>query len=64
MISHADFSVVVTAASPPPQQWQWAIYRAGRRSPISRSPIGFETESAAGRAGKAALARLLSEVHG
>jgi hypothetical protein len=63
MISHADFSVVVKHRASPPKPWRWEIYRAGRKSPIEYSPVYFETATAAGRAGQAALSLLLSEYH-
>ena len=61
MIGHADFSVVVTDGAPPPKSWTWAIYRAGRTSPIERSKTSFATKADADRAGQTALRLLLSE---
>jgi len=61
MIDHADFSVVIKNSAPPPKSWRWEIYRAGRTSPIDRSKTYFETMVEANRAGKRALASLLSE---
>jgi hypothetical protein len=58
---HADFSVVVKNRAPPPKQWRWEIYRAGRKSPIKLSSVLFETVEAANRAGKAALQQILSD---
>jgi len=40
---------------------EWEIYRAGRNSPIECSETFFETMAEANRAGKRALASLLSE---
>jgi hypothetical protein len=61
MIDHADFAVVVKNRASPPKPWRWEIYRAGRNSPIERSEAFFETMAEANRAGKRALAFLLSE---
>ena len=61
MIEHADFSVVVKNRAHPPKPWRWEIYRAGRSSPIRQSDIFFETATEAGRAGKTALALMLSD---
>jgi hypothetical protein len=59
--AHEDFSVVVRRSAPTPKPWRWEIYRAGRKSAIQRSKIFFDTATEANRAGKAALALLLSE---
>jgi len=61
MIEHADFSVVVKNRAPLPKSWRWEIYRAGRTSPIERSETFFETMAEASRAGKQALAMILSD---
>jgi len=61
MIEHADFSVVIKNRAPLPKSWRWEIYRAGRNSPIECSETFFETMAEANRAGKRALASLLSE---
>jgi hypothetical protein len=61
MLEHADFSVVVKNRARPPAPWRWEIYRAGRNSPIRHSETYFETATAANRAGKSALALMLSE---
>ena len=61
MRDHSDFSVAVKHRGEAPKPWRWEIYRAGRSSPIERSEVFFESMSAAGRAGKAALHVLLSE---
>src|SRR5262249_21340201 len=55
-----DFSVVVKHRAALPKQWRWEIYRAGRRSPIERSSVRYETVSAAKRAGREALKHLLT----
>ena len=61
MIDHADFAVVVNQIAPGPKSWRWEIYRAGRKSPIERSKVLFDSVKDASRAGKAALSVLLSE---
>ena len=58
---HEDFSVVVKNRAKPPKPWRWEIYRAGRKSPVGQSVGYFETVTEANRAGKAALALLLTE---
>jgi hypothetical protein len=61
MDDHADFAVIVKNRAPAPKPWRWEIYRAGRNSPIDCSKTFFETMAEASRAGKRALALLLSE---
>jgi hypothetical protein len=61
LFDQTDFSVVVKNHALPPKSWRWEIYRAGRKSPIERSSILYETVEAANRAGKAALKELLTE---
>jgi hypothetical protein len=61
MLEHTDFSVVVKNRARPPKQWRWEIYRAGRTSPIRASDTFFETATEANRAGKSALALMLSD---
>jgi hypothetical protein len=61
MLKHDDFSVVAKSNDDPPRQWRWEIYRAGRRSPISKSDECFMTVSEASRAGNKALQVMLSE---
>jgi hypothetical protein len=61
MLEHADFSVVVKIRARPPKPWRWEIYRAGRTSAISQSDVFFETATEATRAGKTALALMLSD---
>jgi hypothetical protein len=56
-----DFSVVVKNHATPPKPWRWEIYRAGRKSPIARSSILYDTVEAAGHAGKVALKQFLTE---
>jgi hypothetical protein len=60
-IDQTDFSVIVEKLAPPPKQWRWEIYRAGRKSPIECSSVLYETVKAANRAGKEALKQLLTE---
>jgi len=61
MIGHTDFSVVTRNKAALPKSWAWEIYRVGRISPIERSRAFFETMAEASRAGKQALALLLTE---
>jgi hypothetical protein len=61
MLGHKDFSVVVKSRALPPKPWRWEIYRVGRKSPIEFLEVFFKTISEASRAGKKALASLLSE---
>jgi hypothetical protein len=61
MLGHKDFSVIVQRRAPAPKPWRWEIYRRGRKSPIEFSKVFFETITEASRAGKRALASLLSE---
>jgi hypothetical protein len=61
VLGHKDFSVVVQRRALPPKPWRWEIYRVGRKSPIEFSEVFFKTISEASRAGKKALASLLSE---
>ena len=58
-----DYSVVVKNRAPLPNSWRWAIYRAGRASPIGQSAIFFHTVAAANKEGKAALKQLLAELN-
>jgi hypothetical protein len=58
-----DYSVVVKRRAPPPKSWRWEIYRAGRASAVEQSATFFPTMTAAGRAGKEALKRLLDRLH-
>jgi hypothetical protein len=57
----SDYSVVVKSRAPLPNAWRWEIYRAGRASPMEFSSVFFCTVSAALRAGKAALKRLMAK---
>jgi len=61
MIEHEDFSVAVKPQASSPKSWRWEIYRTGRTSPIESSKKIFESMTEADRAGKLALALLLSE---
>jgi len=60
-LDHKDFSVVVQCKALPPKPWRWEIYRVGRKSPIEFSEVFFGTIAEANRAGRKALASLLSE---
>jgi hypothetical protein len=60
-LEHSDFSVVVKNRAPGQKPWRWEIYRAGRRSAIEYSAAFYETMTEANRAGKKALAQMLSE---
>ena len=57
-----DYSLVVKSKAPPPKQWRWEIYRAGRNSPIEWSLVYFDTVATAYQAGKPALQRLLNSL--
>ena len=58
-----DYSVVVKHRGRPPKPWRWEIYRAGKLSPIRKSPLFFRTMAAANKAGKAALKQLLDKLN-
>jgi hypothetical protein len=58
---NSDYSVVVKNRAPLPNSWRWEIYRAGRASPMGRSPIFFCTVTEAHRAGKVALKQLMAK---
>ncbi|HET9718125.1 MAG TPA: DUF3622 domain-containing protein [Pseudolabrys sp.] len=58
MTDHPDFSVIVKNEGA--AQWEWEIYRAGRKSPIKRSEVFFSNEAEANRAGRKALTLFLS----
>jgi hypothetical protein len=57
-----DFAVVVKDRGQPPNRWRWEIYRAGRSSAVEQSATLFPTMSAAHRAGREALSRLLKKL--
>jgi hypothetical protein len=57
-----DYSVVVKTRAPLPRPWRWEIYCAGKRQPIQRSDIFFESREKASQTGKEALARLLEKL--
>jgi hypothetical protein len=61
MTGHPDFFVVVKNRGRPPQPWKWAIYRAGRKSPIKQSDDYFSTVTDTNRAGSKAIKLFLSE---
>jgi hypothetical protein len=58
-----DYSFVVKHRASPPKPWRWEIYRAGRASAVEQSATFFPTMTAASRAGKEALKRLLDKLH-
>jgi hypothetical protein len=65
MPDHADFSVVAQVREGSTKPWKWAIYRAGRGSPVkTSSKLSFKTRVEAMREGEKALQLLLSADHG
>lgn len=54
-----DYSVVVKTHARLIGRWRWEIYRAGRKTPISRSEYEFATMGKANRDGRDALQVLL-----
>ena len=57
-----DYSVVVKHRALPPKPWRWEIYRAGKRQPIERSHVLFQSMEKASLAGKEALAQLIERL--
>jgi hypothetical protein len=57
-----DYSIVVKSRAPLPRPWRWEIYCAGKRQPIQRSEVLFESREKASATGKEALARLLEKL--
>jgi hypothetical protein len=57
-----DYSVVVKSRAPLPKPWRWEIYCAGKRQPIQRSDVFFESREKASATGKEALAKLLEKL--
>ena len=57
-----DYSIVVKSRAPLPRPWRWEIYCAGKRQPIKRSDVLFESREKASATGKEALARLLEQL--
>ena len=57
-----DYSIVVKSRAPLPKPWRWEIYCAGKRQPIQRSDVLFESREKASATGKAALAKLLEKL--
>ena len=57
-----DYSIVVKSRAPLPKPWRWEIYCAGKRQPIQRSEVLFESREKASATGKEALARLLEKL--
>ena len=58
----SDYSIVVKSRAPLPRPWRWEIYCAGKRQPIQRSDVLFESREKASATGKEALARLLEKL--
>ena len=58
-----DYSVVVKSHARVIGKWRWEIYRAGRKTPISRSPYDFSTIGKANRDGRDALSVLLKQLN-
>ena len=58
----SDYSIVVKSRAPLPKPWRWEIYCAGKRQPIQRSAVLFESREQASATGKQALARLLEKL--
>jgi hypothetical protein len=56
-----DYSMVIKNRAKDPKPWRWEIYRAGRDTPIDRSPVYFETMATAHRAGKEAIKLFLAK---
>jgi hypothetical protein len=57
-----DYSVVVKNRAPLPKPWRWEIYCAGKRQPIKRSAVLYESRGEASLVGKCALAQLLQQI--
>ena len=57
-----DYSVVVKHRALPPKPWRWEIYCAGKRQPIERSHVFFQSMEKASLAGKEALTRLIERL--
>ena len=58
-----DYSVVVKNKGSDSNPWKWAIYVAGRKSPMTSSSESFDTMAGAYKAGKKALKKLLEKPH-
>jgi hypothetical protein len=66
-ISHEDsedFSVVVKNWGTDSKPWKWAIYSAGRKTPLITSGENFASMAGAYKAGKEALKKFLKEPAG
>jgi hypothetical protein len=57
-----DYSMVVKHRALPPNPWRWEIYCAGKRQPIKRAHVFFQSREKASLAGKEALARLIERL--
>jgi hypothetical protein len=56
-----DYSFVVKRRGTPQKPWQWEIYRAGKSTPVERSPVFFESMAEAAKEGKKALGHFLAK---
>jgi hypothetical protein len=56
----SDYTLAIKNRGRPPRPWRWEIYVAGKNKPVRQSDF-FETMSEATRAGKVALADLLTK---
>jgi hypothetical protein len=56
-----DFSVVVKNKGTDSKPWKWAIYAAGRNSPMISSRENFASTAEADKAGKEALRKFLEQ---
>jgi hypothetical protein len=62
LIANADFSVIAQVREGSAKPWKWAIYRAGRGSPVkTSSKVSYATRLEAQREGAKALQLMLSE---
>jgi hypothetical protein len=61
-IDPTDYSVVVKNRAPLPKPWRWEIYCAGKRQPIKRSGVLYESRGEASLVGKGVLAELLRKI--
>jgi hypothetical protein len=54
--------MVVKHRALPPNPWRWEIYYVGKRQPIERAHVFFESREKASLAGREALARLIERL--
>ena len=62
-LDRSDFSVAVKLSGKPPNLWRWEIHCAGRSGAVGKSPIYFDTMTAATKAGKEALMLFLDRFY-